>query len=160
MFFSRMFYYIIFVFSIISPKVVFSQICENTFLPKTKSSHSININTHKVYISQDRQLLRSIESLNFPEYIERRMVATGINYVVDLVMHTKQELYRQFPGFGNKVFTEIYNVLSEMNLYLGMDIQWPLKGKRDDKPTSEEIELLKSPIDDLPLSAFYSTRPF
>ena len=68
---------------------------------------------------------QSIEILNLSARIQRMLFTIEIHKVGDLVTQTEERL-RRLSRFGKKSFAEIHNVLSEINLYLGMDIQWPL----------------------------------
>ena len=49
----------------------------------------------------------------------------NITYIGDLVQKTEGEMLRT-PNFGRKSLNEIKEVLSNMSLYLGMDLpNWP-----------------------------------
>ena len=63
----------------------------------------------------------------------------NIVYIGDLVQKTEQEMLRT-PNFGRKSLNEIKEVLTHMNLHLGMDVtSWPPENveelaKRLDEP--------------------------
>ena len=73
----------------------------------------------------NRNLLKRVEELELSVRSMNCLKNDNIIYIGDLVQKTEPEMLRT-PNFGRKSLNEIKEVLSEMNLSLGMDIpNWP-----------------------------------
>ncbi len=73
----------------------------------------------------NKNLLRKVEELELSVRSANCLKNDNIIYIGDLVLKSEQEMLRT-PNFGRKSLNEIKEVLSQMGLYLGMEIQnWP-----------------------------------
>ena len=84
-------------------------------------------------------LLRKVDELELSVRSANCLKNDNIVYIGDLVQKTEQEMLRT-PNFGRKSLNEIKEVLTHMNLHLGMEvIEWPPENveelaKRLDEP--------------------------
>ena len=84
-------------------------------------------------------LLRKVDELELSVRSANCLKNDNIVYIGDLVQKTEQEMLRT-PNFGRKSLNEIKEVLTHMNLHLGMDVtSWPPENveelaKRLDEP--------------------------
>ena len=70
-------------------------------------------------------LLRKVDELELSVRSANCLKNDNIVYIGDLVQRTEQEMLRT-PNFGRKSLNEIKEVLTQMGLYLGMEIlNWP-----------------------------------
>ena len=70
-------------------------------------------------------LLRKVDELELSVRSANCLKNDNIVYIGDLVQKTEQEMLRT-PNFGRKSLNEIKEVLTQMGLYLGMEIpNWP-----------------------------------
>ncbi len=73
----------------------------------------------------NKNLLRKVEELELSVRSANCLKNDNIIYIGDLVLKSEPEMLRT-PNFGRKSLNEIKEVLSQMGLYLGMEIQnWP-----------------------------------
>ncbi len=73
----------------------------------------------------NRNLLRKVEELELSVRSANCLKNDNVIYIGDLVQKTEGEMLRT-PNFGRKSLNEIKEVLSQMGLSLGMDVQgWP-----------------------------------
>jgi DNA-directed RNA polymerase subunit alpha len=76
-------------------------------------------------------LLRKVEDLELSVRSMNCLKNDNIVYIGDLVRKTENEMLRT-PNFGRKSLNEIKEVLSQMGLYLGMQINdWPFEKVED-----------------------------
>ena len=79
----------------------------------------------------NRHLLRKVDELELSVRSANCLKNDNIIYIGDLVQKTEQEMLRT-PNFGRKSLNEIKEVLSQMGLYLGIDIaEWPPENIED-----------------------------
>ncbi len=72
-------------------------------------------------------LLRKVEDLELSVRSMNCLKGDNIVYIGDLVQKTENEMLRT-PNFGRKSLNEIKEVLSQMGLYLGMQVNgWPIE---------------------------------
>ncbi len=77
------------------------------------------------------QYLKKVEELELSVRSANCLKNDNIIYIGDLVQKTEAEMLRT-PNFGRKSLNEIKEVLSEMGLHLGMDIdEWPPENIED-----------------------------
>ncbi len=87
----------------------------------------------------DPKFFKAINSLNLTVRSANCLKAENIHYIGDLIQKSEEELLKT-PNFGKKSLAEIKNVLSTMNLSLGMLIvDW---GKIKDEYLSKNKDLL------------------
>ncbi|MDR1334984.1 MAG: DNA-directed RNA polymerase subunit alpha [Holosporaceae bacterium] len=80
-------------------------------------------------------LLRRVEDLELSVRSMNCLKGDNIVYIGDLVQKTENEMLRT-PNFGRKSLNEIKEVLSNMGLYLGMQVPgWPLENMDDNIST-------------------------
>ncbi len=73
----------------------------------------------------NKNLLRKVDELELSVRSANCLKNDNIIYIGDLVQKTEQEMLRT-PNFGRKSLNEIKEVLSQMGLYLGIEISdWP-----------------------------------
>ena len=73
----------------------------------------------------NKNLLRKVDELELSVRSANCLKNDNIVYIGDLVQKTEPEMLRT-PNFGRKSLNEIKEVLSQMGLYLGMEISnWP-----------------------------------
>ena len=73
----------------------------------------------------NRNLLRKVDELELSVRSANCLKNDNIVYIGDLVQKTESDMLRT-PNFGRKSLNEIKEVLSQMGLYLGIDIpEWP-----------------------------------
>ena len=109
----------------------------------------------------------SIERLEFSTFVYTRLKQIEVNYIGDLVQKTEAELVEETSSeqksLGEVSLMEIKDRLKKENLYLGMNIDWPLDPKEVDalvkkltfrNPFSKEdlLLVLALPIEKLELS--------
>ena len=88
----------------------------------------------------NRNLLRKVEELELSVRSANCLKNDNIVYIGDLVQKTEAEMLRT-PNFGRKSLNEIKEVLSQMGLHLGMDVEgWP----------PENIETLSKGLEEQP----------
>ena len=86
----------------------------------------------------NRYMLRKVEELELSVRSANCLKNDNIVYIGDLVQKSESEMLRT-PNFGRKSLNEIKEVLSQMGLHLGMEINnWP----------PEDIEELAKKIDE------------
>lgn len=86
----------------------------------------------------NRNLLRKVDELELSVRSANCLKNDNIVYIGDLVQKTEQEMLKT-PNFGRKSLNEIKEVLSQMGLYLGIEIEeWP----------PENIEVLAKRLDE------------
>ena len=79
----------------------------------------------------NRNLLRKVDELELSVRSANCLKNDNIIYIGDLVQKTEQEMLRT-PNFGRKSLNEIKEVLSQMGLFLGMEIaNWPPENIED-----------------------------
>ncbi len=79
----------------------------------------------------NRNLLRKVDELELSVRSANCLKNDNIVYIGDLVQKTESEMLRT-PNFGRKSLNEIKEVLSQMGLNLGMQIQnWPPENIED-----------------------------
>ena len=79
----------------------------------------------------NRNLLRKVDELELTVRSANCLKNDNIVYIGDLVQKTESEMLRT-PNFGRKSLNEIRDVLRDMNLELGMDIEsWPPENIED-----------------------------
>ena len=79
----------------------------------------------------NRHLLRKVDELELSVRSANCLKNDNIIYIGDLVQKSEQEMLRT-PNFGRKSLNEIKEVLSQMGLYLGIDIaEWPPENIED-----------------------------
>jgi DNA-directed RNA polymerase subunit alpha len=71
-------------------------------------------------------LLRRTEDLELSVRSQNCLKSENINYVGDLVLKSEADMLKT-PNFGRKSLTELKQVLGQMSLKFGMDIEWPPK---------------------------------
>jgi DNA-directed RNA polymerase subunit alpha len=75
----------------------------------------------------DKNLLKKVDDLEFSVRSANCLKNDNITYIGDLVQRTESDMLRT-PNFGRKSLNEIKEVLENMNLTLGMQIDsWPPK---------------------------------
>ena len=73
----------------------------------------------------NRNLLKRVEELELSVRSMNCLKNDNIIYIGDLVQKTEPEMLRT-PNFGRKSLNEIKEVLTSMQLHLGMDVtEWP-----------------------------------
>ncbi len=73
----------------------------------------------------NRNLLRKVDELELSVRSANCLKNDNIVYIGDLVQKTESEMLRT-PNFGRKSLNEIKEVLSQMGLHLGMEVEgWP-----------------------------------
>ena len=73
----------------------------------------------------NKHLLRKVDELELSVRSANCLKNDNIIYIGDLVQKSESEMLRT-PNFGRKSLNEIKDVLSHMNLHLGMEVQmWP-----------------------------------
>jgi len=72
-------------------------------------------------IQRDKYLSKPVAELELSVRSANCLEASQITTIRDLVVHTEQEMLKQ-RNFGKKSLIEIREILSEMGLYLGMDL--------------------------------------
>jgi DNA-directed RNA polymerase subunit alpha len=86
----------------------------------------------------NRYMLRKVDELELSVRSANCLKNDNIVYIGDLVQKSESEMLRT-PNFGRKSLNEIKEVLSQMGLHLGMEINnWP----------PEDIEELAKKIDE------------
>ncbi len=76
-------------------------------------------------------LLRKVDELELSVRSANCLKNDNIVYIGDLVQRTEQEMLRT-PNFGRKSLNEIKEVLTQMGLYLGMEVSnWPPENVED-----------------------------
>ncbi len=79
----------------------------------------------------NKHLLRKVDELELSVRSANCLKNDNIIYIGDLVQKTEQEMLRT-PNFGRKSLNEIKEVLSQMGLYLGIEIaDWPPENIED-----------------------------
>ena len=79
----------------------------------------------------NRNLLRKVDELELSVRSANCLKNDNIVYIGDLVQKTEQEMLKT-PNFGRKSLNEIKEVLSQMGLYLGIEItDWPPENIED-----------------------------
>ncbi len=79
----------------------------------------------------NRNLLRKVDELELSVRSANCLKNDNIVYIGDLVQKTEAEMLRT-PNFGRKSLNEIKEVLTQMGLYLGMEIDtWPPENIED-----------------------------
>lgn len=79
----------------------------------------------------NRFLLKKVDELELSVRSANCLKNDNIIYIGDLVQKTESEMLRT-PNFGRKSLNEIKEVLAQMGLHLGMDIQsWPPENIED-----------------------------
>jgi DNA-directed RNA polymerase subunit alpha len=77
-------------------------------------------------------LLRKVDDLELSVRSMNCLKCENVVYIGDLVQKSESEMLRT-PNFGRKSLNEIKEVLSQMGLYLGMQVTgWPLDGNVED----------------------------
>ncbi len=85
----------------------------------------------------DDKLLKPIDELELSVRSYNCLQGAGITHVGDLVQRTENELLKT-KNFGRKSLKEIQDILDEMDLQLGTDLEnWPPKGLKDDDDEEE-----------------------
>ena len=73
----------------------------------------------------NRNLLRKVDELELSVRSANCLKNDNIVYIGDLIQKTETEMLRT-PNFGRKSLNEIKEVLAQMGLHLGMEIEeWP-----------------------------------
>ncbi len=99
----------------------------------------INFEEPQTAVEEDRRdelpfnknLLRKVEELELSVRSANCLKNDNIIYIGDLVQKTEAEMLRT-PNFGRKSLNEIKEVLAQMGLHLGMEIQnWPPENIED-----------------------------
>ena len=86
----------------------------------------------------NRNLLRRVDELELSVRSMNCLKNDNIIYIGDLVQKTESELLRT-PNFGRKSLNEIKELLSQMSLYLGMEVpNWPPENIADLSKKLEE----------------------
>ena len=81
--------------------------------------------------SFNRHLLRKVDELELSVRSANCLKNDNIIYIGDLVQKTEAEMLRT-PNFGRKSLNEIKEVLTQMGLHLGMEVQdWPPENIED-----------------------------
>ena len=94
--------------------------------PKTESQH-----VEPDLPSFNRHLLRKVDELELSVRSANCLKNDNIIYIGDLVQKTEAEMLRT-PNFGRKSLNEIKEVLTQMGLHLGMEVQdWPPENIED-----------------------------
>jgi DNA-directed RNA polymerase subunit alpha len=89
------------------------------------------IDTEEQTLPFNVNLLRKIEDLELSVRSMNCLKNDNIVYIGDLVKKTEGEMLRT-PNFGRKSLNEIKEVLSQMGLYLGMQVSgWPVENIDD-----------------------------
>jgi DNA-directed RNA polymerase subunit alpha len=79
----------------------------------------------------NKNLLRKVDELELSVRSANCLKNDNIVYIGDLVQKSEAEMLRT-PNFGRKSLNEIKEVLSQMGLHLGMDVQnWPPENIED-----------------------------
>lgn len=71
-------------------------------------------------------LLRKIDDLELSVRSQNCLKSDGIEYIGDLVVRNENDMLRT-PNFGRKSLNELKQLLSQMKLKFGMNIEWPPK---------------------------------
>lgn len=112
---------------------IFNQNNNTSFLIKETSSQAKNI--EKIF---NRNLFKRIDELNLSTRIINCLKNEKIFYVGDLVQKTERDMLKT-PKFGISGLKEIRNILSEMSLYLGLEVtNWNEKNIEEIKKNYEE----------------------
>jgi DNA-directed RNA polymerase alpha subunit len=112
---------------------IFNHNNNTSFLIKETSSQNKNI--EKIF---NRNLFKKIDELNLSTRVINSLKNENIFYVGDLVQKTEKEMLKT-PKFGINGLREIKNILSEMSLYLGLEItNWNVKNIDEIKKNYEE----------------------
>ena len=86
----------------------------------------------------NRNLLRRVDELELSVRSMNCLKNDNIIYIGDLVQKTESEMLRT-PNFGRKSLNEIKELLSQMSLYLGMEVpNWPPENIADLSKKLEE----------------------
>ena len=86
----------------------------------------------------NRNLLRKVDELELSVRSANCLKNDNIIYIGDLVQKSEQEMLRT-PNFGRKSLNEIKEVLTNMGLYLGMEVlDWPPENIEDMAKKLEE----------------------
>jgi DNA-directed RNA polymerase subunit alpha len=86
----------------------------------------------------NRHLLRKVEELELSVRSANCLKNDNIVYIGDLIQKTEAEMLRT-PNFGRKSLNEIKEVLTQMGLYLGMEVpDWPPENIEDIAKKIEE----------------------
>jgi len=86
----------------------------------------------------NRNLLRRVDELELSVRSMNCLKNDNIVYIGDLVQKTESEMLRT-PNFGRKSLNEIKELLSQMSLYLGMEVpNWPPENIADLSKKLEE----------------------
>jgi DNA-directed RNA polymerase subunit alpha len=72
-------------------------------------------------IQRDKYLSKPVAELELSVRSANCLEASEITTIRDLVVHTEQEMLKQ-RNFGKKSLIEIREILTEMGLHLGMDL--------------------------------------
>src|SRR3546814_9864176 len=87
----------------------------------------------------NKNLRRKVDELELSVRSANCLKNDNIVYIGDLVQKTEAEMLRT-PNFGRKSLNEIKEVLAQMGLHLGMEIQsWPPDNIEDLAKRLEEI---------------------
>jgi DNA-directed RNA polymerase subunit alpha len=96
----------------------------NLFINFEEPSASVVEEKHEE-LPFNRNLLRKVDELELSVRSANCLKNDNIVYIGDLVQKTESDMLRT-PNFGRKSLNEIKEVLSQMGLYLGIDIpEWP-----------------------------------
>lgn len=83
-------------------------------------------------------LLRKVDDLELSVRSMNCLKSDNVVYIGDLVQKSESEMLRT-PNFGRKSLNEIKEVLSQMGLYLGMQVTgWPLENMEDASKRAHE----------------------
>ena len=86
----------------------------------------------------DEELLKPIDELELSVRSYNCLQGAGITHVGDLIQRTEAELLKT-KNFGRKSLKEIKDILEEMDLELGTNLDnWPPKGLKDEEEEEEE----------------------
>ena len=72
-------------------------------------------------MQRDKYLSKPVAELELSVRSANCLEASEITTIRDLVVHTEQEMLKQ-RNFGKKSLIEIREILTEMGLHLGMDL--------------------------------------
>lgn len=76
-------------------------------------------------LTYNSNLLKRVEDLELSVRSANCLKNDNVYYIADLVQRTEQDMLRT-PNFGRKSLTEIKEVLSQLGLHLGMEVEnWP-----------------------------------